>query len=389
VFTLDAPNPPGTETYTDYPAGFNPPGESFVREIPAMFKLVEKAWKSYLWTGDQRYIEDEKLWKMYEKVVNEFVMLHDSDGNGIPEGKGNIFEGSATYNETDIHPYEAGDAIGSQYQAYLAFANFLTIKGLDPQSKAQFQKAETLKQHFNTEWSDVQDSDLYSCAITEDHQKYPFFNKETSWFMPMKLLTTAGPKTDAYLDYISVQLGDGINPSNPKKGSPENIEAYTYLPDTYFPYNRVQEAWKWMQYIIDQKDKPHVVKNQGLNGDYPEISFTLVSQVVEGLMGVEPDAASHRVSTIPGLPEEIGYLEIEKLQIGQHLIDIRQSKTQTQISNTSSEFPLLCVIRFYGDHPTFLINQESKKSKKGLLNGIEFSFIEIEVKPGGKVYAEI
>lgn len=390
VFTLDAPNPPGTETYQGYPADFvNPPGESFVREIPAMFELVEKAWKSYLWTGDSRYIEDEKLWQMYEKVVTEFVKLHDSDENGIPEGVGNIFKGSATYNEADIHPFEAGDAIGSQYQAYLAFAKFLSAKGLHSQSKAQSQRAESLKQYFNQEWSEVEGSELYSCAITEDQEKYPFFNKETSWFMPMKLLTQPGEKNDFYLDYISDQLGDGINSSNSKEGSPENIEAYTYLPDTYFPYNRVEEAWKWMQYIISEKDKPHVVKNQGLNGDYPEISFTLVSQVVEGIMGLEPDAANHAIKTISRLPAEIEYLELKNLAIGEHLIELRQSKTQTQISNIKSEFPLKCTVRFYGNHPKFLVNQKSQKSKKGFLNGVEFSFVEIDLKPGEKISVEI
>ncbi|WP_339752702.1 hypothetical protein [Algoriphagus aquimarinus] len=260
VFTLDAPNPPGTETYQGYPANFiNKPSESFVREIPAMFELVEKAWKSYLWTGDRRYIENEKLWNMYEKVVTEFVALHDSDGNGIPEGQGNIFEGSATYNEADIHPVEAGDAIGAQYQAYLAYASFLSERNLTLEAKEQLKKAATLKNYFNTNWSVIDGTDLYSCAITSSQEKYPFFNKETSWFIPMKFISEPGDRNDKYLAFISEQLGDGVGTANSKKGSPANIEAYTYLPDTYFPYGKTDEAWKWMKYIIDQKDLPHVV----------------------------------------------------------------------------------------------------------------------------------
>jgi len=390
VFTLDAPNPPGTETYPCYPADFtNKQGESFVREIPAMFELVEKAWKSYLWTGDRRYIENNKLWNMYEKVVTDFVSLHDSDGNGIPEGQGNIFEGSATYNEADIHPVEAGDAIGSQYQAYLAYASFLSERNLTLQAKEQLKKAATLKNYFNTSWSVIDGTDLYSCAITSSQEKYPFFNKETSWFIPMKLITEPGERNDKYLDFISEQLGDGVGTANSKKGSPANIEAYTYLPDTYFPYGKVDEAWKWMKYIVDQKEKAHVVTKQGKNGDYPEVPFTLVSQVVEGLMGIEPDAANHTISTIPRLPEEIGFLELTDLKIGEHTIDVRQSNKKTEITNTSGDAPLVCKIRFYGTHKVISVNDQKTKASTAVLNGKIYSFIRVELKPGEKVIASI
>ena len=43
-----------------------------------------------------------------------------------------------------------------------------------------------------------------------------------------------------------------------------------------------------MQYILSVKDLPHENAAQGINGDYPEISFTFLRHVVEGLMGVTP-----------------------------------------------------------------------------------------------------
>ncbi|PZX46866.1 hypothetical protein LV85_04200 [Algoriphagus chordae] len=390
VFTLDAPNPPGIGTYQGYPSDFvNKPGESFVREIPAMFELVEKAWKSYLWTGDRRYIEDEKLWRMYEKVVTDFVSLHDSDGNGIPEGQGDIFQGSSTYNEADIHPLEAGDAIGSQYQAYLAYAAFLSERNLKQQAKEQEKNAAALKDYFNTNWSVVEVTNLYASATTSSHEKYPFFNKETSWFMPMKLLTEPGPRNEAYLDFISEELGDGVGTANAKKGSPANIEAYTYLPDTYFPYGRVDEAWKWMKYIIDEKEKPHYVTKQGNNGNYPEVSFTLVSQVVEGLMGIEPNAAELTISTIPRLPAEIQYLALSNLKIGEHTIEVYQSKNKTEITNSASSSPLTCNIRFYGEHKHMFANGKKTKAKTAMLNGKIYSFISVQLNPGEKVVATL
>ncbi|MFE8729858.1 hypothetical protein, partial [Aeromonas hydrophila] len=49
----------------------------FVREVPAQFELVEKAYHAYLWSGDRRYIEDPELWTFYGKVMTDFIALHD------------------------------------------------------------------------------------------------------------------------------------------------------------------------------------------------------------------------------------------------------------------------------------------------------------------------
>jgi hypothetical protein len=40
----------------------------FVREVPAAFELVDKAYQLYLWTGDKNYLEDEALWNYYSRI---------------------------------------------------------------------------------------------------------------------------------------------------------------------------------------------------------------------------------------------------------------------------------------------------------------------------------
>ena len=87
------------------------------------------------------------------------------------------------------------------------------------------------------------------------------FGLENSWFMPMKFITAPSPKTDAYLDFIARAVDS-------PKGRPSNLEAITYLPGVFFPYNRAEDAWKWLEYIIDQP-----------NREYPEIHGLRVSCV--------------------------------------------------------------------------------------------------------------
>ena len=83
-----------------------------------------------MWTGNTDYINDADQWQFYTKVVTDYIDLHDTqDPNGIAEGYGGIFDGSATYNERGEFPIEAGDGIGSQYQAFVAYAAMLEARG--------------------------------------------------------------------------------------------------------------------------------------------------------------------------------------------------------------------------------------------------------------------
>tara|TARA_R110002074_G_scaffold379314_3_gene557492 strand:+ start:12753 stop:13097 length:345 start_codon:yes stop_codon:yes gene_type:complete len=114
-----------------------------------------------------------------------------------------------------------------------------------------------------------------------------------------------------------------------------------------------------------------------------------VSQVVEGLMGIEPDAANHTISTIPRLPKEIGFLELTDLKIGEHTITVRQASKKTEITNSSGDATLICKIRFYGNHEAISVNNQKTKASTALLNGEIYSFITVKLKAGEKVIASI
>lgn len=384
-YTLWAFNFDGTPHTIDYKDD-----NYFVREVPAQFELVEKAYEQYLWSGDERYIYDEDLWNFYTKVMTDFIDLHDDQNpNGIAEGKGGIFQGSCTYNERGEHPIEAGDAIGSQYKATLAYAGILEARGEEKEAKAWYNKAKELKRYFNEEWSVVDannKNDHYARIIDKNGKKKNDFGKENSWFMPMKLVTEPGERNDNYLDYISEKLGEGIGTT---PDSPWNIEAYTYIPDTYFPYNRNEEAWKWMKYILSTRDNDHERPSQGTNGDYPEISFTLVSQTVEGMMGIEPNAPKKSVVTASRLPNEIDWIQIDDLEMGEHEISVKHNGLkETTLTNKSSK-PLKWEVRFYGDYEYINVNGKKVKASQKDINGVKVSYAKVNVKKNETVIAKV
>lgn len=310
----------------------------FVREITAQFELCEKAYSLYLLTGDKRYAEDSVIFNFIEKSLTVFIDNLDGtvlkEKNGIPEGKGNIFEISSTYNERGFKAAEAGDCIAAMYQAILSYANIIKIRGNTEESEIQFKRAEELREYFNKEWSVVKGTDMFAYAIDDKGKKHYKWKKmgkeihggETLKFIPLKKLAYEGERNDKLLDYIQECE---LNP----KTREDNIESFTYLPDIFFRHGRSEEAWHWMKHIISQKDLLHEHKSQGTNGDYPEISFTFISQVIEGLMGITVDAAKGEISVNPCLPNEIDDVKIYGLRFGEYSVDVLIESDNVTLKN--------------------------------------------------------
>ncbi|WP_405800898.1 hypothetical protein [Streptomyces sp. NBC_01506] len=362
--------------------------DNFVREVPATFELVQKAEEAYRWSGDRAYVDDPALWNFYRHATNEFVELHDGlKDNGsvkVAEGTGKgIFEGAASYNEQSDEPLaEAGDAIGSQYQAYLAMASLARGKGDRALAAAYDKKAKALKEYFNSTWSgDGSGADMVR-GYTTDGAPLTGWGKENSWFMPMKQIIEPGARNEAYLDYIDEQASGA--------GKPGNIEAISYLPDTFFRNNRQDTAWKWMTYVYDQKDIQHVNAKQGTNGDYPEISFTLLGQTVEGLMGVTPNAPQRALTTGSRLPSGMDWLKIDDLAVGDNTFSLRHDGAKkSTLTNSSGRSAYSWEARFPGRYSTVKVNGQTRKARTKVVDGVTYTYASVSVGRGRTVTVEV
>ncbi|MDF2710641.1 MAG: hypothetical protein K0R62_6293 [Nonomuraea muscovyensis] len=354
---------------------------NFVREVPATFELVEKANQAFRWTGDRAYLDEPAFWDYYRHATEEFVDLHDGLlPNGpvkVAEGTGKgIFAGSASYNEVSDEPLaEAGDAIAAQYQAYRAVAELARDKRDLQTSMRAAERARALKSYFNRTWSVKPGSDDLVRAYTTDGTPLTGFGKENSWFMPMKGIIDAGPRNDAYLDFIDAEATGA--------GRPANIEAITYLPDTFFRHNRPETAWKWMRHVYEQREAAHVSRRQGLNGDYPEVPFTLVSQTVEGLMGIEPDAPRRTVATQPRLPADIGWLQVADVPVGDGTVTVRHDGLTSTTFTNGSDKPCLWEARFLGEHRWLKVNGHTVAGLPKTIDGVRYTVAVVPV-PGGR-----
>jgi len=361
--------------------------DNFVREIPAQFELVELAYRLWCRTGDRRYLSD-KIFNFCYRSMTDFVTMRDSNGNGVPEGKGgDIYEETCTYNEGPKYSaMEAGDTIACQYRAMEALAGLMRARG-DLDGAAEWDmKASELRRYFNEEWSIMpgDEDGIYATALlTDGVTKNNNFALETSWFMPLKGLPYPGERCERFLDLITEKLGHGI-------GFPTaaiNIEAYTYLPEVFFRYDRIEEAWKWMKYLQDMRDVHHIGPSQGNNGYYPEVSFTMISHIAEGLMGIVQNKPCGTVATFSRLPAEIETLSLKEQKLVGCTVSVKHTgRVKPEFENLGGEM-VLWQAEFAGEHESITVNGEKLPAESFKRSGVSVSRVTVEVPAGVRVCA--
>jgi hypothetical protein len=303
--------------------------DDFVREVPVVFELVEKAVELYRWTRDERYLHSPELATYHRNAMTRFVELHDLLDTGVAgeRGTGHIFDGTATYNEHENPPYlnVSADGIASQWAAHRALAGLAgagtatpegntaaaasmiaattaaaTETAIDPDFAAwNAGRAAELEEQFAADWW-LADHRHYTTGFT-DEGPVAAFGVESSWFPALKGIMRADSRGAAHLDFVSAALQDT---------PPDNIEAFTYLPETFLRYGRDDEALHWIRYLARSR------------ADYPEVPFTHVAHIATGLTGVEPGVRAGEVRSRSHIPAD-QWLEVDGIALGESVIGIR------------------------------------------------------------------
>lgn len=350
----------------------------FVREVPATFELVELAWKLYRWTGDRTLLEDPALQTYVRQSLSDFIRCHDGRRpNGIAEGdgSGDIFSGSATYNEVHAdHPLvEAGDGVACQWAAMDAWARWLSALG-DRGARGAKAKAAAFQRHVNTVWGVQSGFPGWVRGYDKDGRAWTDFGLENSWFLPMKGVTLPGERTTHLLDLIEKSVDD-------PRSRPSNLEAISYLPGVFHAWNRNETAWRWMR---------HMMEAPLADREYPEISYTLVSHAVEGLMGLEPDAAGRRFTTLSRLPKALGFVAVRDVAVGDARLSIRHDgvvSTHATLETPEGK-PWTWTARFPGGSGALMVDGHRRRARTVRVRGTLFREADIELTPGRGVRVE-
>lgn len=323
--------------------------DDFVREIPAVYELVEKALEQYLWTSDRRWIQDPDLARFRRTTVREFTAEHDVLGLGIggATGTGDIFRALASYNEQHRgdHPLIAADGIATQWAALEAISSILgpaTLAGVvddDGLVAEASAAADRIAHMFAQDWWNESDN-RFAAGRTAD-QYDTGLRWEASWFPALKGLLPSGARAEAHLQFLAERI---------RATPPFNIESATYLPEVFSAYHWDAEAMHWIEYLIASR------------ADYPEVPFTVVSHLAVGLFGLRP-TGPWAIETDSHLPSDQDWAAAENVPVGRHLIDIHsQGRHTTTITLREGNRPLRWRARFGTTHEDAILEPGTTKT---------------------------
>jgi hypothetical protein len=275
----------------------------FWYNLPAGFDVLRACLSEHLWTGERAYIDHPDFLRFYTVSMADFIERWDRDGDGIPEHRpGDDVRGLGSYNEgTRGRQAKMGaDLVALLYAAWLAYATLVEWAGDRARARACRTRAATLKSWFNGLWWDAGRNRLHSLMLDDGS----FADEQTAEARIFPLLCGIledGPRTATVLD----QTLAGPRP---------DVEARSYLPETWFLHGRVSEAVDELRALVD----PRLPRRE-----YPEVSFAVVGSLVTGLLGIGGDSRRRVLSTQPRLPRDMAWASTDGLPVMGNLVRVR------------------------------------------------------------------
>lgn len=378
MFTLFAKNISKSKDWCSYweinkygkpaPADYRNDKE-FWYNLNANFDLLYACLRLYLWTGDKTYIRNPVFANFYEKTVNEYIDKWVLNADSLlirpafPNAPANFdihddfhrCRGLASYSE-DVSDLKMGvDLIAAIYRGLLSYSYILKLNGDTTKAEYYEKTAKSYQKKIEGDWWDNTDS-LYNTYYTING-KYGKGNGEVFllWF---DVLSDRERVRKTIEHLISENL---------------NIETQSYFPVILYDYDLRNEAY---DYII------HLASPDTKRREYPEVSFGVIEGIVQGLMGIEPDARNNKISTIYRGQNGI-VSELDSLPVLGTCISLKHEPQKTYLKN-NGKIALNWRAQFAGNYQFIFIDNKKVLAKhKYDKSGNLISFIDTKVN-GGK-----
>ncbi|MEO6707579.1 MAG: hypothetical protein ABIN04_17200 [Ginsengibacter sp.] len=347
--------------------------KEFWYNLNANFDLLYACLRLYLWTGDKTYINSPVFKNFYEKSTNEYIdkwvlhadslLLRPAHPNALEPFNFEKFDkyrrGLESYYE-DITNLKMGiDLVAAIYRGLMSYSHILKLNGDTEKAEYYEKKAQPYQQKIEQDWWDNTDS-LYKSYYTWDG-KFGKGNAEVFllWF-------------DALKDSMRTRKTIENLISEDSK-----IERESYLPVILYKYGFWKQAYDHTIHLASPTTKRR---------EYPEASYAAIEGIVQGLMGIEPDAENNRVTTF--YRSQNGKIsELDNLPVLNTFISIKHESKKTYFYN-EGKLPVNWRAVFAGKYEFIIVNDKKNlaktmKDKSGNL----VSYIDTMVGAGKKMNA--
>lgn len=346
--------------------------KEFWYNLPANFDVLSASWRLYLWTGDRHYVDGLAFVRFQEKSANDYIsswelypdslLTRPAHPNApIPYNESDSFDrcrGLPSYSEGVPNLKMGADLVAALYRGLTTYGSICKEKGDNKKAALYFHKADRYQQLLDSVWWDK--SDLRYYTYYSNDNKFGKQEGETFllWF-------------DALKDTLRIN-----NTLTHIASRDWNVENTSYLPLIFYKNGRWGQARNYILYLADPSTSRR---------EYPEVSFGIIEGVVQGLMGISPDARTGIISTIyktNGTDKAV----INDLPVLHTTLNIAHiDHNQSEMTNTGKN-AFKWKGMFYGVYKRAFVNGVLTPLKKETdRQGHEISFVITRVPPGRKV----
>jgi len=346
--------------------------KEFWYNLPANFDLLDCCYRMYTWTGDKTYLDDPVFTNFYARTVTDYVKRWALGPDEVltrerflnrpsfdPEDPYQSCRGIPSYDEEEPGRTRLGiDLLALQAAAYRSYSKMMSMRG-EALLAAEFQKmseatSRLLEQTF---WED--EKSCFNTLLLTDGRYSGRSGMEV-----YALYAESVSSVDKILKTLRSLLA----------GPPPNIEIRSHYPEVFFRYGAHREAY---DLILELSSA------QTPRREYPEVSFALIGALVNGFMGIQPEASTGGVSTLSRLTEKTPWAEISPVPVLRNSIRVRHTgREETRFTNLTGP-PLIWIAKFYGEGTDLFVDgKRAPASRSADLAGKPVQSTRLKVEAG-------
>ena len=348
--------------------------QDFWYNLPANFDMIDAAYRMWLWTGDDTYVQSAPMQNLLLHSAHEYVeawSLYPETllsrprimNRHLQDGKFVEARGIPSYTEEE-RDFSAGtDLIAAEYRAFADLRKIAEWQGHTVEANRYGEVAAKLSSLIEQNaWNSV------------GHHVAGSFSQKSGW-------QRSGDDLALYFEALE-------NPTHIRQSlryiesesylKDKGIEAESYLPQTLYRYGEKDAAYK----LILDLSNPAKSRRE-----YPEVSYAVIAAIVTGAMGINPtyDAARHKVvlATLPQLRSDNEMAEVKHLRIFSGTVDVSENGLHHASMRNGTAQPLTWRVIFMGKYTQIVINGNSVRARvERLRDGRLVSWAEMNLDPG-------
>ncbi len=321
----------------------------FWYNLPANFDVLDTCYRMYLWTGDKSYIEDPVFLNFYDRTVTDYVSRWDLSVNRIMTRKNKaspppFFRGDPSYEESRRDMELGVDLLATQYAGYRSFAAIQTLRGDKDSAKMYLQSASEVRSLVNSKWWNP--SQEIFLLLSRQSPSVSRTRRERS---PLSRRGRRRPTSAKRVEFAP--LTKHTEPASA-------VEPKSHFAEILYRYGDPEAAYAM---IMD------LTRTGRKRREYPEVSYSVIGALVNGMMGINIQPSSpieetiHNghfevvVETLPQLTTKTSWAEIRNLPVLDDLITVKEDSRSAVLTNQGKS-ELVWQAAFSGSFPTLIVN---------------------------------